>query len=104
MKLQGIVSSSSRHSLWMVMLVGLLTVPAAARQTATTVGANAPADRATQIFVVGDTTLAELVPVLEKSFGVWKSAADPATSAKAFDVASPAPKPRIILIDRPKSP
>lgn len=56
-----------------------------------------------RIFVVGDITMAELKPALEKSFGQWKP--DPATSrgTKAFPPV-PVPKPRIILVDRPGSP
>ncbi len=59
-------------------------------------------DRAT-IYVVGDTTLADVVPLLEKSFGNW-AANRMAPPAKDFSAAIPAPKPRIVLIDRPGSP
>jgi zinc protease len=56
-----------------------------------------------RIFVVGDTTLSDVVAALEKSFGDWKaSSSSPPT--KAFGVATPKPKARIILVDRPKSP
>ncbi|MFT4180120.1 MAG: pitrilysin family protein [Thermomonas sp.] len=52
------------------------------------------------LVVVGDTTLAEIVPVLEQHFGDWKAAgkAQAATSIPA--VAAPA-KPRVFLIDQP---
>ncbi|MBL8782490.1 MAG: insulinase family protein [Alphaproteobacteria bacterium] len=56
-----------------------------------------------RIIVVGDTTLAEVTPMLEKSFGDWKAPASPLPT-KTFDVKVPAAKSRIILVDRPKSP
>ena len=59
------------------------------------------ADNAT-IFVVGDTTLAELTPLLEARFGSWKAPAT-AKGTKSFPAMVVA-KPRIILIDRPQSP
>ncbi|GAA4857630.1 pitrilysin family protein [Luteimonas vadosa] len=58
------------------------------------------------LIVVGDTTLAEITPLLEKHFGDW-SASDPAESAEArASVAvipeAPLPaKPRVFLIDQP---
>lgn len=55
-----------------------------------------------KIFVTGDTTLAEVIPLLENSFGQW--AAGTSTAAKNFDAAIPAQTARIILIDRPQSP
>ncbi len=56
-----------------------------------------------RIFVVGDTTLDEAKQMLEQSFGDWRaSAAQP--PAKDFNKPIPAPKPRIILINRPASP
>jgi predicted Zn-dependent peptidase len=62
------------------------------------------ADNAT-IFVVGDTSLAELVPLLESRFGSWRAAASP-RGVKTFPaaVAAPAATARIILIDKPQSP
>ncbi|MDO9369266.1 MAG: pitrilysin family protein [Sphingopyxis sp.] len=56
-----------------------------------------------RIFVVGDTTLAEVKKQLDATLGQWKA---PATGkpVKHFDIAIPAPKPRILLFDRPKSP
>ncbi len=55
-----------------------------------------------EIFVVGDTTLAEIKPLLEARFGKWTTPATPKGS-KSF-AAAPAAKPRIVLIDRPQSP
>ncbi len=56
-----------------------------------------------EIFVVGDVTLAELVPLLEARFGDWRA---PATSraAKIFTTAAPPTTAKIILIDRPGAP
>lgn len=59
-------------------------------------------DRAT-IYVVGDTTLSQVVPLLEKSFGNWP-ANRMAPPVKDFSAPIPAPKPRVVLIDRPGSP
>ena len=59
-------------------------------------------DRA-RVFVVGDTTLAEVTRLLERSFGDWKAPAS-APPAKDIDHAAPAPRGRIVLIDRPASP
>ncbi|MXP10202.1 M16 family metallopeptidase [Pseudoblastomonas halimionae] len=56
-----------------------------------------------QVFVVGDTTLAEAVRLLEASFGDWKAPATPAPT-KNFDAPIPAPDARIVLINRPNSP
>jgi zinc protease len=56
-----------------------------------------------RIFVVGDTTLAEITPMLEARFGDWAPPAVPAGD-KSFDGTVPPPKPRIVLIDRPQSP
>ncbi|HWL47943.1 MAG TPA: pitrilysin family protein [Sphingomonadaceae bacterium] len=56
-----------------------------------------------RIFVVGDVTLAEIVPLLEARFGTWARPAI-ARGAKVF-ATPPANKPaRIVLIDRPQSP
>jgi len=52
------------------------------------------------LIVVGDTTLKEIVPLLEREFGDWKSAG-PAPQVKPLvDVARPA-KARVYLIDQP---
>ncbi|WP_420847806.1 M16 family metallopeptidase [Novosphingobium kaempferiae] len=56
-----------------------------------------------RITVVGDVTMAELKPMLEKAFGGWKAPAAP-RPAKLLDAATPAPASRIVLIDRPNSP
>ncbi|WP_033075266.1 M16 family metallopeptidase [Sphingopyxis sp. MWB1] len=56
-----------------------------------------------RIFVVGDTTLAKVTQQLNATFGDWRARRD-AKPVKHFDVAIPAPQPRIILVDRPKSP
>jgi zinc protease len=56
-----------------------------------------------RIFVVGDTTLADVKKQLDASFGQW-NAPKTAKPVKHFDVAIPTPQPRILLVDRPKSP
>jgi len=56
-----------------------------------------------RIFVVGDTTLAEVKKQLDATLGQWKAPAT-AKPKKHFDIAIPAPKSRILLFDRPKSP
>ena len=56
-----------------------------------------------EIFVVGDTSLKEIKPMLEVRFGKWTPNAAPAP-AKNFAVAVPAPVSRILLIDRPNAP
>ncbi|WP_432768836.1 MAG: insulinase family protein [Sphingopyxis sp.] len=55
------------------------------------------------IFVVGDTTLAEVTRQLDAAFGNWKAPAT-AKPTKHFEIAIPKPQPRILLVDRPKSP
>jgi predicted Zn-dependent peptidase len=59
-------------------------------------------DNAT-IFAVGDLPLAELVPQLEARFGSWAPPAAP-KGVKTFPATLPAPRARILLIDRPQSP
>lgn len=56
-----------------------------------------------RIFVVGDTTLAEAKRELDAAFGQWKAPAA-AKPVKHFEVAIPRPQPRILLVDRPRSP
>ena len=56
-----------------------------------------------RIFVVGDTTLAEVKKQLDATLGQWQAPAT-AKPVKHFEVAIPTPKPRILLFDRPKSP
>jgi predicted Zn-dependent peptidase len=59
-------------------------------------------DNAT-IFVVGDTSLAEVTPLLERAFGDWRAPAAPKGS-KRFTTAAPPAASRIVLIDRPGAP
>ncbi|WP_340314445.1 M16 family metallopeptidase [Rhizorhabdus argentea] len=56
-----------------------------------------------KIFVTGDTTLAELKPLLEARFGRWANPAAP-KGAKIFRLDKMARPSRIVLIDRPQSP
>jgi zinc protease len=55
-------------------------------------------DNAT-LLVVGDTTLAQIKPLLEASLGAWKAPAEP-PPVKSLAVAA-APRPRLILMDMP---
>ena len=55
------------------------------------------------ITVVGDITLDRLKPMLEAAFGDWRAPAGP-RAVKPLNAAIPAPRPRIVLIDRPGSP
>jgi len=53
------------------------------------------------LIVVGDTTLDEVMPLLEKHFGDWKGeGAAPAAAATPADVPRPA-RPTVYLIDQP---
>ena len=52
------------------------------------------------LVIVGDTTLAEIVPVLEKHFGDWKGEGEAGSNAAVPTVALPK-KPRVFLIDQP---
>jgi predicted Zn-dependent peptidase len=54
------------------------------------------------IFVVGDTTLGGVMPLLEKSFGDWRASGP--KPVKNFAVPTPAATGRILLIDRPNTP
>jgi predicted Zn-dependent peptidase len=56
-------------------------------------------DNATLV-VVGDTTAAEVLPLLERHFGAWQAPATP-RPAKALPPAAPATAPRIFLVDKP---
>ncbi|MFZ5636179.1 MAG: M16 family metallopeptidase [Pseudomonadota bacterium] len=56
-------------------------------------------DNAT-LLIVGDTTLKEIVPLLEKHFGDWKAEGEVRTNAALPQVATPK-KPRVFLIDQP---
>ena len=55
------------------------------------------------LFVVGDTTMDEILPVLEKSFGKWREdrSAIPKKNLANVDVAE---KGRVIIVDKPGSP
>lgn len=55
------------------------------------------------ITVVGDVTMAELLPLLNQAFGEWVPPAS-AKPVKNLAAAIPAPRSRIVLIDRPNSP
>ena len=55
------------------------------------------------IVVVGDTTLAQIVPELNAVFGDWQAPAAKRGS-KALGTATPQARPRVFLIDRPDSP
>ena len=52
------------------------------------------------MIVVGDTTLAEIMPVLEKHFGDWTGPADAPQTPAVPAVALPT-KPRVFLVDQP---
>jgi len=54
------------------------------------------------IFVVGDTTLAEIMPLLERTFGNWQ-ATGPKPS-KNFSVPIAPQQAKILLFDRPNTP
>ncbi len=56
-----------------------------------------------KIYVVSDRPLAELQPLLDRSFGNWAPPAAP-KGVKNLAAATPAARPRIVLIDRPQSP
>ncbi|MCB2072395.1 MAG: insulinase family protein [Novosphingobium sp.] len=56
-----------------------------------------------RITVVGDISMQDLLPLLEQAFGDWRSPGT-ARPAKNLAAAIPAPRPRIVLIDRPNSP
>jgi zinc protease len=56
-----------------------------------------------RITVVGDVTMAQLLPQLEAVFGNWQARAGPAPR-KALGAPTPAPRQRLVVIDRPNSP
>lgn len=56
-----------------------------------------------EIFVVGDTSMAEILPELEARFGKWPSNRM-ALLPKNFDAPLPEKAGRIVVIDRPNSP
>ncbi len=55
-----------------------------------------------KIFVVGDTTMAEIKPLLEAQFGNWQSVGTKPT--KTLSTVELPEKPKVILVDRPDSP
>jgi predicted Zn-dependent peptidase len=56
-----------------------------------------------KIFVVSDQPLAEVQPLIERSFGDWAPPATP-RGTKNLAAATPPARPRILLVDRPQSP
>jgi zinc protease len=56
-----------------------------------------------RIFVVGNTNLATLIPLLEKSFGTWAKPATP-KPVKNFSAPVPVTTSKIYLVNRPNSP
>lgn len=56
-----------------------------------------------RIFVVSDRPLSEITRALNARFGDWRGAAT-AVGRKNFDVAIPAARSRIVIVDRPQSP
>ena len=56
-----------------------------------------------QIFVVGDTTLADIKPMLEQRFGQWKGTGAAAPD-KVFAAPQASSEGKIIVINRPNSP
>jgi predicted Zn-dependent peptidase len=59
--------------------------------------------RLARITVVGDVTMDQLKPMLEKAFGGWTPGSGP-IPAKALTGALPPATPRIVMVDRPNSP
>ena len=59
-------------------------------------------DNAT-LLVVGDTTLAEIQPLLEKHLGTWRAPATPLPKKALRDVALPG-RSRVYLVDKPGAP
>jgi predicted Zn-dependent peptidase len=53
--------------------------------------------------VVGDITMDELLPALERSFADWAAPAEP-KPVKNISTPTPEPAPRLVVIDRPNSP
>jgi len=56
-----------------------------------------------EIFVVGNSTLAEMKSMLEKYFGLWRMTRD-MKGTKNFAVPTPPDQQHIILVNRPQSP
>ncbi len=57
-----------------------------------------------RLFVVSDVALARIMPELERRFGAWRGDATIPAGVKDFSVAIPAPRARIVVVDRPQSP
>ena len=55
------------------------------------------------LFIVGDTTLAEVTPLLERALQGWTAPATPRPTKNVATVKLPA-SPRVILVDKPGSP
>ncbi len=58
-------------------------------------------DNAT-LFVVGDTSMREIKPLLERNFGNWRASGE--KPSKNIGTVSLPEKPRVVLVDRPGSP
>jgi zinc protease len=56
-----------------------------------------------RLFVVGDTTLAEITPLLERAFRDWRAPSEPKPTKNVANVDLPRAA-RVILIDKPGSP
>jgi zinc protease len=59
-------------------------------------------DNAT-LFVVGDTSMQEILPLLESTFGDWQAKGEKASAKHLPEVALP-PQARLFLIDKPDAP
>ena len=57
-----------------------------------------------RLFVVSDRPLGDIRRELESRFGAWRGTADVPVGRKDFSVTAPAPRSRIVLVDRPQSP
>ncbi len=55
------------------------------------------------IFVVGDTTMDDIKPALERVFGAWKGTGAPAPAKNVATVTRP-DKGRVLIVDKPGSP
>ncbi len=56
-----------------------------------------------EIFVVGDTTMADIMPRLERRFGRWRAPSVP-RGTKTFAMVNAPANSRIVIVDRPQSP
>lgn len=56
------------------------------------------------VFVVGDVTMKEIMPVLNDSFGNWQAPKGVAKGTVAANVPAPPAKGRIVVVNRPNSP